>query len=195
MSEILFATSNPNKTLEVKKILGAKFLIRDLNDIQLDKELEENEPTLEGNAISKARQAIQYTDFDSCFAEDTGLEIEALGGAPGIYSARFAGEDKSSEKNIDKVLHLLKNVANRAARFRTVVAHIDHSEVRVFEGMVNGTIAHSRLGISGFGYDPVFIPDGYSESFAQLPLEVKNEISHRAKAFEKFLDWINSTRD
>ncbi|TVR90036.1 MAG: RdgB/HAM1 family non-canonical purine NTP pyrophosphatase [Saprospirales bacterium] len=187
---ILFATGNSNKTREARAILGGEFVLRDLSEIGFDGELKEEEDTLEGNAISKAKQALQLTEFESCFAEDTGLEVVALGGAPGVFSARYAGKDGNSEANIKKLLENLEGVPDRRARFRTVIAYVRGEEVSTFEGIVEGTIGEEPKGRKGFGYDPVFIPRGYNQTFAQLPISLKNKISHRARAFEKFTNWL-----
>ncbi len=187
---ILFATGNSNKTKEARAILGGDFLLRDLSDIGFDGELKEEEDTLEGNAISKAKQALQLTEFEACFAEDTGLEVAALDGAPGVLSARYAGNAGNSEANIKKLLENLKGETDRSARFRTVIAYVRGEEVFTFEGIIEGTIGEEPKGREGFGYDPVFIPRGYDQTFAQLSISVKNKISHRARAFDKFSRWL-----
>ena len=187
---ILFATGNSNKTSEVRKILGSGFKIIDLVEFGLEIELKEEEETLEGNAVSKARQAQQLTGLNSCFAEDTGLEVDILNGEPGVRSGRYAGSNKDSKANIDKLLKKLEGVESRAARFRTVIAYVSGEESKVFEGIVRGRIGHTPSGRGGFGYDPIFIPEGYSQTFGDLDAEIKNQISHRANAFEKFSRWL-----
>ncbi len=192
LQPILFATGNSNKTKEARAILGGEFVLRDLSDIGFEGELKEEEDTLEGNAISKAKQALQLIEFETCFAEDTGLEVVALDGAPGVFSARYAGKEGNSEANIKKLLANLKVETDRSARFRTVIAYVSGSEVFTFEGIVEGTIGEQPEGREGFGYDPVFIPRGYDQTFAQLPISVKNKISHRARAFDKFSRWLRA---
>jgi XTP/dITP diphosphohydrolase len=158
-------------------------------------DIPETEPTLEGNALLKVRHIHKRYDLP-CFADDTGLEVEALNGAPGVYSARYAGvegpQEVRAKANIDKLLHELSGKTNRNARFRTVIAYIDgESREHLFEGTVSGQIISESVGSKGFGYDPVFIPDGYSVTFAQMPLDEKNSISHRAMAFRKFAEAIH----
>jgi len=160
-----------------------------LKDINIMDDIPEEEPQLEGNALSKARFVYNATGRD-VFADDTGLEIDALNGMPGVHSARFAGEKKDSSANIEKVLSLLGNTKNRKARFRTVIALILDKKEYLFEGIVNGTIIHDKRGSEGFGYDPVFIPDGKTQTFAEMDLAEKNKISHRARAFEKLKDFL-----
>ncbi len=191
--EIIFATNNENKTREIRNILGTSFKLLSLNDLNIIEEIPEDEPTLEGNALHKARYIFKKFNR-SVFADDTGLEIDILNGLPGVKSARFAGENKSSDANIDKVLLLMGKSENRDARFRTVIALIIEGKEYIFEGIVEGRIISGRRGTDGFGYDPVFIPEGGSRTFAEMTLDEKNKISHRARAFEKlrsFLDSIN----
>lgn len=190
--QLFFATANKNKTAEVRQILGDHLQLLDLNDIELNQELEENEDTLEGNALSKARQALQLTGIAACIAEDTGLEVKALNGAPGVHSARYAVGNRSDANNIKKLLSELQDKEDRTARFRTVIAYIDETDEFLFEGIVNGTIGTLPEGEGGFGYDPVFIPDGYNHSFGILSPEIKNEISHRGRAFQAFFEWYKS---
>jgi XTP/dITP diphosphohydrolase len=190
--QLLFATANKNKTREVRQILGAEIEILDLNDIQLEQELEENENTLEGNALSKARQALSFTGIAACLAEDTGLEVKALNDAPGVHSARYAGIKRSDSQNIRKLLEEMEGQSDRTARFRTVIAYLDGEGEFLFEGIVNGKIAHQPQGKGGFGYDPVFIPDGYEQSFGLLSAEIKNSISHRGRAFQSFYTWYKA---
>ncbi len=187
---LVFATANRHKLEEVQAMLPAHIQIKNLFDIGFTGEIPETEATLEGNALQKARYIHQRYQVP-CFADDTGLEVEALGGDPGVYSARYAGEKGSQEErakaNMAKLLQELAGQNNREARFRTVIAYIDanHQEY-LFEGMVNGSIIEQPTGDEGFGYDPIFLPDGYSITFAQMSLDEKNRISHRSRAFQKF---------
>jgi XTP/dITP diphosphohydrolase len=187
--EIIFATNNLNKIREINNILGKSFEILSLKDINLEEDIPENETTLEGNALYKARHVFSVTGT-TVFADDTGLEVEALNGRPGVHSARFAGKNKDSEANIDKLLTLLENETNRNARFRTVIALIYENKEYFFEGIVKGKIINERRGSEGFGYDPVFIPENKSLTFAEMKLEDKNKISHRAIAFENLREFL-----
>jgi XTP/dITP diphosphohydrolase len=195
--DIVFATNNENKTREIRNILGNSFNLLSLNDLNIDEDIPENEPTLEGNALHKARHVHKMLNMN-VFADDTGLEIDMLNGLPGVKSARFAGENKNSDANIEKVLLMMGKSENRKARFRTVIALIMEDKEYLFEGIVDGFIITYRRGIDGFGYDPVFIPEGETRTFAEMPLEEKNKISHRARAFEKlrmFLDRLGNHPD
>lgn len=182
--DIVFATNNENKTHEIRNILGNSFNLLCMSDLNIYEDIPENEPTLEGNAMYKARYVHKMLNMN-VFADDTGLEIEVLNGLPGVKSARFAGENKNSEANIEKVLALMGQAKNRKARFRTVIALIIDGKEYIFEGIVNGMILNEKRGINGFGYDPVFVPEGEKRTFAEMSLEEKNIISHRARAFEK----------
>ena len=182
--EIIFASNNLNKIREINNVLGNSFTLLSLQDLNINEDIPENEMTLEGNALYKARHIFKASG-KNVFADDTGLEVEALNGRPGVHSARFAGENKDSDANIEKLLSLLENETNRNARFRTVIALILNGKEYLFEGTVSGKIIRARRGKQGFGYDPVFIPDGKSVTFAEMDLEEKNMISHRARAFEK----------
>ena len=189
MNKIVFATNNLHKLQEVKAILGSTFEIISLKELGCRDEIPETADTLEGNALQKAEYI--YTKYSvDCFAADTGLEIEALNGAPGVYSARFAGEEQDANKNMKKVLELMKNEENRRACFRTVVSLILNGEKYYFEGKINGEIGYAPKGNAGFGYDPVFIPEGYDKTFAELGDEEKNSISHRALAVKKLSDFL-----
>ena len=188
--QIIFATNNDNKLKEIRHIIGNSFDLLSLGDINFEKDIPENEPTLEGNALFKARYIYQTTGMN-VFADDTGLEIEALNGQPGVWSARFAGEDKDSNANIEKVLSLLEKSENRKARFRTVIALIFNSKEYLFEGIINGIIIREKKGIEGFGYDPVFVPEGKNLTFAEMDLDEKNTISHRAEAFKKLKEFLS----
>jgi XTP/dITP diphosphohydrolase len=189
--EIIFASNNDNKIKELNQLLkDSEINLLGLKDINCKEELPENQETLEGNALEKASYLHQHYKTD-CFADDTGLEITALGGKPGVYSARYAGLQRSAEDNMNKVLDDLKNSADRSAQFRTVIALIISEKEYFFEGIVKGNIAHSKMGNEGFGYDPVFIPEGYNKSFAEMTMEEKNKISHRAIAVGKLIEFLS----
>ena len=191
--KLVFVTNNPHKLREIRSIIGNDIEVLSLKDIGMSEEIQENEPTLEGNASAKSRFIFGKFAID-CFADDTGLEIEALDGRPGVRSARYAGEDCIPENNIRKVLDEMERAENRNARFRTVISLILGGKEIQFEGIVNGTILHEKRGISGFGYDPVFLPDGYKLTFAQMTLEEKNCISHRALAIQKLIGHLRHLR-
>ena len=184
MPTLVFATNNPHKAREIESILGGAYTIKTLRDIGCLDDIEETEDTLEGNALLKARYVKKHYGYD-CFSEDTGLEVDALEGAPGVYTARYAGPEKNAEANMDLLLSNLSGNEHRAARFRTIIALIRGDEELLLEGICNGRIATQKSGKGGFGYDPIFVPDGYQESFAELGDDVKNKISHRALATEK----------
>ncbi|MCX6255672.1 MAG: non-canonical purine NTP diphosphatase [Bacteroidia bacterium] len=186
---IVFASNNEYKIREIKSILGNSFTLMSLRDINIREDIPEDEPLLEGNALLKARYIHNATGMN-VFADDTGLEIEALNGLPGVHSARFAGESKNSSANIEKVLSLLGRTENRKARFRTVIALIFEKKEYLFEGIVAGKIISEKRGTEGFGYDPVFVPDGKTLTFAEMELAEKNSISHRAKAFKKLKEFL-----
>lgn len=187
--KICFATNNVHKLQEIQAMLGDKFEVAGLADIGCKEDLPENQETLEGNSLEKARYIYQHYQVN-CFADDTGLEVMALNGAPGVYSARYAGPQKKDEDNIDLLLKELKDTANREAQFRTVITLIVHGNIKQFEGIARGTIIRERRGATGFGYDPVFIPAGHHLTFAEMGKE-KNKISHRAKAVNKLVDFLN----
>jgi XTP/dITP diphosphohydrolase len=187
--DLIFASNNKHKIKEINNILGNSFRLLSLSDVNIDEDIAENETTLEGNALAKARYVHEATNMN-VFADDTGLEVEALGGRPGVHSARFAGENKDSDANIDKLLLLLEGKPNRKARFRTVIALILNGTEYLFEGIVNGEIINDKRGSQGFGYDPVFIPENRGLTFAEMDLEAKNRISHRARAFEKLRSFL-----
>ncbi len=187
---IVFATANPNKIREVLALLDEGVRIVSLKDIGCEEDIPETQPTIEGNALQKARYVKDNYKID-CFAEDTGLEINALGGEPGVYSARYAGEAKDSEANMAKVLAKLEGKTDRTAQFKTVVALTLNNEEFTFEGICKGQIATSKSGAGGFGYDPIFIPDGYNISFAEMAASEKNKISHRGKAIHKLKTFLN----
>ena len=195
--DIIFATNNSHKLQEIQALLGNSFQLTSLKDLNFNEDIPENETTLEGNALEKAR--FIFRKFKkSCFADDTGLEVTALKGEPGVYSARYAGslsdfgtEQKRSAANIQKLLAELKGSDDYSARFRTVIAYISPvGKEFLFEGIVNGNIIKDLRGEGGFGYDPVFVPQGYSQSFAEMPLSEKNKISHRARAFHAFHEFL-----
>ena len=190
MKTLVFATNNLHKLEEVRDILGGSFRIASLKEIECTDDIPETADTLEGNALQKARYVKDKFGYD-CFADDTGLEVEALGGAPGVFSARYAGPGHDSEANMRKLLKELEGKTNRQAQFRTVVALLLDGEEYTFEGIVRGTILTERRGTAGFGYDPVFVPEGYAETFAEMGSEEKNRISHRARAVQKLADFLH----
>lgn len=189
MPVLVFATNNPHKTREIEQILGGDYQILTLKDIGCLEEIEETENTLEGNALLKARYVKTRYGYD-CFSEDTGLEVEALNGEPGVHTARYAGLDRDREANISLLLKNLEGKPNRQAKFRTVIALIVKGQEILLEGVCPGRIALQRQGTSDFGYDPVFIPEDYESSFAELGDAVKNRISHRALATEKLRSFL-----
>lgn len=189
MMKLVFATNNKHKLYEVQHLLGEKILLQSLKDIGCTEEIPEDHDTLEDNALQKAE--FIYTKYGlNCFADDTGLEIGALNGEPGVLSARYAGDAKDSEENIKKVLKKLSGVHNRKAQFRTVISLILNGEKYAFEGIVKGEVLTEKHGYDGFGYDPIFKPDGYNESFAEMPLSEKNKISHRAVATNQLVKFL-----
>ncbi len=182
--KLIFASNNDHKIKEIRSILGKSISVLSLRDMNIEEEIPEKEPHLEGNALAKARYIHDITGMN-VFADDTGLEVDALEGLPGVKSARFAGENKDFSANIDKLLAMLGTGSNRKARFRTVIALIYNNNVHLFEGIVEGNIIHERRGTEGFGYDPVFVPEEKTKTFAEMDLSEKNTISHRARALEK----------
>lgn len=191
--KLYFATNNLHKVAEVQKILIGDFEILSLKDLGNIIEIPETGDTLEENSRLKARYLYDTYGLD-CFADDTGLEVEALGGAPGVHSARYAGTPGDDRKNVDMLLENLKNAADRNARFRTVITLITDGREKQFEGVVNGKIINERRGNSGFGYDPVFVPNGYVTTFAEMTAEEKNRISHRGISIRKFADFLLSSK-
>lgn len=189
MRKIVFATNNKHKLEEVSSMLNGKVEILSLSDINCFEDIPETANTLEGNALLKARYVKDKFGFD-CFADDTGLEVESLNNAPGVYSARYAGEQRSAEDNMNKLLLELNDKSNRNARFKTIIALIEGDEEVLFEGVVEGEITKEKGGKEGFGYDPIFCPLGYHKTFAELGSEEKNKISHRAKAVEKLIAYF-----
>lgn len=189
MPRIVFATRNENKVKEANAALNSAFEIVGLDAIGCKEELPETSPTIEGNALEKARYVHRNYQVD-CFSEDTGLEAEALNGAPGVYSARYAGPFNDAEANMTLLLSNLRGEENRKARFHTVIALILDGKEYTFEGVVNGQVIHIKKGRGGFGYDPIFMPDGYNRTFAQMSVEEKNAISHRGQAVAKLKEFL-----
>lgn len=191
--KIVFATNNKNKLAEIREMLGDKIEVMSLADINCHEDIPETSDTLEGNALQKAHYVYDKYGM-SCFADDTGLEVDALGGEPGVYSARYAGgEGHDSEANMAKLMDKLGDNDNRKARFRTVIALITgngEDDVKLFEGVAEGDIIREKRGREGFGYDPIFRPEGYDKTFAELGHEIKNKISHRAKAVQKLVEYL-----
>ena len=191
MRKLVFATNNAHKLEEIRAILGDKVEVLSMKDIQCDVDTPETADTLEGNAVLKAEYIYRHYGLD-CFADDTGLEVEALNGAPGVYSARYAGgEGHDSEANMRKLLAEMEGKTNRKAQFRTAICLIEGGAEHLFEGVVKGEIIEEKRGASGFGYDPVFMPEGYTETFAEMGSEEKNRISHRARAVQALCAYLN----
>lgn len=190
MKTLIFATNNNNKVAEVRSILEGKFKIVSLAEAGINIDIPEPFDTIEENASEKARVIYNLTN-ENCFSEDTGLEVEVLNGEPGVKSARYAGEGRDFENNIDKLLSNLKNKENRSAQFKTVICIILNGEQNIFDGICKGTIIAERRGHSGFGYDPVFIPEGADKTFAEMTMDEKNIFSHRKKAIEKLTGFLN----
>lgn len=188
--KIVFATNNVNKIYEIQSMLPESIEIISLESIGCHEEIPETADTIEGNAIMKANYVTEKYGYD-CFADDTGLEVEALNGEPGVYSARYAGEQKSAEDNMDKLLLKLENSMNRNAQFKTVITLNLNGKQYLFTGIAKGDITLDKNGNQGFGYDPIFRPEGYQETFAQLSLETKNTISHRGKATRELITFLN----
>lgn len=193
MKTLVFATNNANKAREVEQILGGQYLIKTLPDIGCTEEIEETETTLEGNALLKARFVKERFGFD-CFSEDTGLEVNALDGAPGVHTARYAGDARDANANTALLLQNLAGQPDRSATFRTVIALLIDGEEILLEGACPGSIATEKRGDKGWGYDPVFIPEGYDQTFAELGDAVKNQVSHRARAMVKLVDTLQTRK-
>jgi len=187
--ELIFATNNRNKAEEIQQMLPDTIRVLTLKDVGIEQDIPERQSTLEGNASEKAHFIYERYGRD-CFADDTGLEVAALGGAPGVYSARYAGSDKDPQANMDKVLEQLKGEDNRRACFRTVISMILEGEEMFFEGVVEGRLLREKKGDAGFGYDPIFLPEGSSLTFAQMSMEEKNRISHRSRAIMKLANYL-----
>ncbi|HZW69983.1 MAG TPA: RdgB/HAM1 family non-canonical purine NTP pyrophosphatase [Hanamia sp.] len=192
MMTLIFATNNSNKVVEIRSLLNNNFKILSLAEAGIDIDIEEPFNTLEKNAIEKA-DVIYKLKGISCFAEDTGLEVNALHGEPGVKSARYAGDERSFENNMNKLLDNLKGIKNRSAKFRTVICLTINGKHNIFEGECKGTIISEKRGTEGFGYDPVFVPDGATKTFAEMPLPEKNIYSHRKKATEKLITYLKET--
>ena len=189
--QLVFATNNLNKLKEVQSLLPQHIILLSLADIGCFEEIPETQTTIEGNAIQKANYVKNKYGYD-CFADDTGLEVKALNGAPGVYSARFAGVQRNAEDNMNKLLEELKYLSNRSAQFKTVIALHINGKIEVFEGICQGEIIKTRQGEQGFGYDPIFQPIGYDQTFAEMDLALKNKISHRGKAIKQLISFLNS---
>ena len=189
LKSLIFATNNEHKVIEVRSILEGRFKLLSLAEAGINRDIDEPYDTIEENACEKARVIHDLTK-ESCFAEDTGLEVEALNGEPGVKSARYSGDERNFEKNIDKLLNNLKNTRNRSAQFKTVICLILNEKQYTFEGICKGTIIATRKGRSGFGYDPVFVPDGSDKTFAEMSPAEKNSLSHRKKAIEQLSDFL-----
>ena len=191
MKKLVFATHNKNKLIEVKQLLSKRYEILGLHEIGFEEEIIENKETIIENSVEKVKYVRDKTGFD-CFADDTGLEVNALNGKPGVFSKRFAGSNASSDDNINKLLKLLKNKIDRSAQFKTIISLHLNGEIKTFEGICKGKIACEKMGESGFGYDPVFIPENKELSFGQMSMRDKNEIAHRAKAINKLIDYLTN---
>ena len=192
--ELIFATHNQHKTEEAREIAASFIQIKNLKDIGCFEEIPETADTLPGNAMQKAHYVQEHFHVN-CFADDTGLEVEALEGRPGVYSARYAGEHCSYQDNVDKLLREMKGKTNRKACFKTVIALILDGKEYLFEGRVDGQIIESQRGVSGFGYDPVFLPDGFDRTFAEMSEEEKNSISHRGRAIRQMMDFLKNHKN
>jgi len=192
IKELIFATNNENKVKEIKSVVGEKLLVISLKDAGIDKDIPEPHHTLEANATEKSTVIHELTG-KNCFSEDTGLEVFALDGEPGVKSARYAGEGRDFQANIDKLLEKLANQDSRAAQFRTVISLIWEGQEYLFEGICKGRITEIQQGAEGFGYDPIFIPDGAEKTFASMTLAEKNQYSHRKKATTQLIDFLNKT--
>jgi XTP/dITP diphosphohydrolase len=191
--ELVFATNNTNKLIEIKKLLSSSITLKNLNDLNCTEDIPETGNTLEENASQKSNYIVNKYNVN-CFSDDTGLEIDALNGEPGVYSARYAGDEKDAVQNMQKVLEKLTGIENRRAQFRTVISLIIDGQEYLFEGIVKGRIEQNAIGDKGFGYDPIFTPDGYKQTFAEMDLQEKNKISHRARAVKKLIEFLNNKK-
>ncbi len=191
--QLVFASNNKNKIQEIQKLLPDTIQILSLEEIGCTEEIPETASTIEGNAILKANYVTQKYGYD-CFADDTGLEVAILNGEPGVYSARYAGEQKNADDNMDKLLDALKDKTDRKAQFKTVIALNSNNEQLLFTGIAKGEITKEKLGNQGFGYDPIFLPEDYEETFAQLSMEIKNKISHRGKAVQQLISHFKENK-
>lgn len=193
MKKIVFATNNAHKLSEIRSILGDEYEILSLRDINCDVDIPETASTLEGNAEIKVRYIKEHFGYD-CFADDTGLEVDALNGAPGVFSARYAGQEHDSLKNMNLLLKNMSDKTDRKARFRTVIALLIDNKLTLMDGVVEGEITLQPQGDNGFGYDPIFSPEGFDVTFAQMDSSIKNKISHRARATEKLIEYLNQIK-
>jgi XTP/dITP diphosphohydrolase len=191
--KLVFASNNKNKIAEIQSMLPESIKILSLEDINCLEDIPETADTIEGNAILKADYVTQKYGYD-CFADDTGLEVNALNGEPGVYSARYAGEQKNADDNMNKLLDSLKNEENRSAQFKTVITLNLEGKQYLFTGIAKGNITQTKTGTNGFGYDPIFKPENFDETFAELPLETKNAIGHRGKAVQQLIDFLSTTK-
>ncbi|RYJ37298.1 Non-canonical purine NTP pyrophosphatase [Flavobacterium anhuiense] len=190
---LVFASNNKNKIAEIQSMLPESIKILSLEDINCFEDIPETADTIEGNAILKADYVTQKYGYD-CFADDTGLEVNALNGEPGVYSARYAGEQKNADDNMNKLLEALKNKENRSAQFKTVITLNLKGKQFLFTGIAKGEITQTKTGTNGFGYDPIFKPENFNETFAELPLATKNTIGHRGKAVKQLIDFLSTTK-
>ncbi len=191
MLQLVFASNNNNKIKEIQQLVPTDIQILSLKDIGCEADIPETADTIEGNAILKANYVTEHYGYP-CFADDSGLEIDALNGAPGVYSARYAGSQRNDDDNMNKVLEKLQNETNRKANFKTVIALNMNGEQHLFTGIINGEIIHEKRGTNGFGYDPVFVADGYQKTFAELTMEEKSTISHRGKAVKQLVSFLQN---
>ncbi len=191
--QLVFASNNLNKIKEIQSILNGSIQLLSLEDIGCHEEIPETADTIEGNAILKANYITKKYGYD-CFADDTGLEVNALNGEPGVYSARYAGEQRNADDNMNKLLDALADKSDRTAQFKTVIALNTKGEQHLFTGIAKGEITFNKSGNHGFGYDPIFLPENYRETFAELSSEIKNKISHRAQATQQLIDYLNTTK-
>ncbi|WP_430408961.1 non-canonical purine NTP diphosphatase [Kordia sp.] len=191
--KLVFATNNQNKVKEVQSLLPDHITILSLKDIGCKEDIPETQPTIEGNAIQKAQYVKEHYGYD-CFADDTGLEVNALNGEPGVFSARYAGLQRNADDNMNKLLSELQDKNDRSAHFKTVVALILNGKQYTFEGICKGSIIKEKKGEKGFGYDPIFMANGFDETFAQISLEEKNRVGHRGKAVQKLIDFLNTKK-
>ena len=191
--KLVFATNNQNKVNEVQSLLPSHITILSLKDIGCEEDIPETQPTIEGNAIQKAQYVKEHYGYD-CFADDTGLEVNALNGEPGVFSARYAGSQRNADDNMNKLLTELQDKEDRSAHFKTVVALILNGEQHTFEGICEGTIIKQKKGEKGFGYDPIFMATGFEETFAQISLAEKNRVGHRGKAVQKLIGFLNTKK-
>lgn len=189
--KLIFATQNQHKAKEIQALLPSEFEVLTLNDIDITEDIPETSATLEGNASQKSHYVKEHFSLD-CFSDDTGLEITALNNEPGVYSARYAGPSRNANDNMNLVLTKLANKTDRTAQFRTVISLILEGKEHLFEGVVKGRIIEEKRGLDGFGYDPIFVPDGQNKTFAELTVDEKNKLSHRARAFEKMIRFLNN---